>query len=167
MRELRFTVYEVLGYLFPGAVTFTALLIVLWGLRWPHFHIDMLNRASRRDLAVVAVFVYILGHLVQAIANWVEKFFDKWLGEGKKRNILKTILKKIVGALKVVFQEEGMNREKQGTQQPEVIKRVREALTDYYNLDASELQERVLNELCDAAVIANGAPEEHHVYVYR
>ena len=125
---------------------------------------------SRRDLLILAVFVYLLGHIIQAIANLFERLLDKSLGDRKKGDLLKNTLEKIVRGHEIVFLEKKMDREKQGTLPPEIIERVRETVSSYYKLDPSDvrkLKEKALNELCDAAVVANGAPEERDIYVYR
>jgi len=162
MRELRFTIYEVLGYLFPGAVVFAAILIVLWGLKWHNFQLDNLNQASRRELAVIAVVVYLLGHLAQAIANWTDRLTEKLLRANSDG-----VAAKIVRGLKWAFLEKGVEQTKQGLLAERIMDRVRDQASDYYRLERSSLDDMVLNQLCDAAVVMSGAPEEREIYIYR
>jgi len=162
MRELRFTLYEVLGYFLPGALFFAALVILLWGIRWHCLQVDLVNQVSQRELLVVAVFIYLLGHLSQALANWMDRLLDKLLvDDGPK------VVKVIFAGLKRVFLEQEMDRQRQGIQPPGILERVRKALHEYYDVDVSKLKEGALSQLCDAAVVANGAPEEREIYIYR
>jgi hypothetical protein len=79
MKEsLSFTLYEILGYLMPGLIAAAALSISFWAI----FHGDSVLPLSFWRLSPTGVFVllfvaYVLGHLVQALANPVLKEADK------------------------------------------------------------------------------------------
>jgi len=76
--SLRFTLYEILGYLMPGLIAAAALTISLWTI----FHGDSVLplsfwRLSPTGVLALIFFAYVLGHLVQALANPVLEGADK------------------------------------------------------------------------------------------
>lgn len=67
------TLYEVLGYLLPGAITLTALLIAFWTLYMPHSSLALTELSVQACIALLAL-AYFLGHLVQAIGSLCKQF---------------------------------------------------------------------------------------------
>ena len=90
MKEsLSFTLYEILGYLMPGLIATAALSISLWAI----FHGDSVLPLTFWRLSPTGVFAslfvaYMLGHLVQALANPVLKGADKSVMSGDDPAIL-------------------------------------------------------------------------------
>ncbi|HKM85526.1 MAG TPA: hypothetical protein VJW96_04915 [Terriglobales bacterium] len=79
MKEsLRFTLYEILGYLMPGLIAAAALTISLWTIFRGDSVLPLsLWRLSPTGVLAVLFVAYVIGHLVQALANPVLKGADK------------------------------------------------------------------------------------------
>jgi hypothetical protein len=78
--QLNFTLYEIFGYLMPGAIATAALAIFLWAI----FHGDSILplsfwRLSPTGLLALLFVAYVLGHLVQALGNPLLKGAEKRL----------------------------------------------------------------------------------------
>lgn len=67
---LRVTLYEVFGYLLPGAVSLCGLGIVAWSCFWPAATLAPPN-ASAPFWVTIGLIAYLLGHLTQALGNLV------------------------------------------------------------------------------------------------
>jgi len=67
MKEFQFTIYEILGYLAPGAVALAGLYLA--GVALFDARLASLATAGTRVVVGMAVFAYILGHCTHAIAN--------------------------------------------------------------------------------------------------
>jgi hypothetical protein len=78
MKEgLTFTLYEILGYLMPGLIAAAALSISMWAI----FHGDSVLplsfwRLSPTGVLALLFVTYVLGHVVQALANPILKGVD-------------------------------------------------------------------------------------------
>jgi len=100
--NLRFTLYEIFGYVIPGLPTEAALVFIYWFL----FHADHpLQIATGTllsvDFAAVLLFAYLLGHSVQAVANLVLRFKDDELlckGSADSKRILLETAHRLAGA---------------------------------------------------------------------
>ena len=68
--DVRITLYDVFGYLLPGLVTFAAVSIFVWALVFPRAALTTPHLNGPEWIAVV-VAAYVLGHLVQAVADWI------------------------------------------------------------------------------------------------
>ncbi len=78
--QLNFTLYEIFGYLMPGTIAAAALAIFLWAT----FHGDSVLplsfwRLSPSGLLTLLFLAYVIGHLVQALANPLLKGADERL----------------------------------------------------------------------------------------
>jgi len=79
MKEsLNFTLYEVFGYLMPGLITAAALTIFLWAIFHGNSVLPLsLWRVSTSGVLAMLFVAYVLGHVVQALANRVLKGADE------------------------------------------------------------------------------------------
>jgi hypothetical protein len=70
MGNLAFTLYEVLGYLLPGGVTFFAFIVIYWALFVPGVPPGIASFQVGPVTWTAAILVsYILGHAAQAVGN--------------------------------------------------------------------------------------------------
>lgn len=67
MKEIQLTLYEIFGYIIPGMITLSAVLIVYWTsfMKVP-FSVDAISPQGWWAIAFAA---YLIGHLIQAVAN--------------------------------------------------------------------------------------------------
>jgi hypothetical protein len=72
MKELRFTLYDIFGYLLPGLMTLVAILLAIWTWQFKIVDFNSIGRLSTNELGFIALVAYFLGHAVQAFGNLVE-----------------------------------------------------------------------------------------------
>jgi hypothetical protein len=81
MKSLKFTLYELLGYLAPGAVAFGAVILAAWSFFWPSAAWRLgLSSLGKADWIIGLLSAYTLGHLVQGITSFypgAEKRYEK------------------------------------------------------------------------------------------
>ena len=71
MSSLRFTLYEIIGYMAPGVVGLAALSIVFWAAFLPQHAIEIANNShTKEELALFLFAAYTIGHLVQGLCNY-------------------------------------------------------------------------------------------------
>lgn len=68
LSEVRVTLYDVFGYLLPGLVAFGAVTIFVWATVFPSAALHEPKLSSSEWIGVLLA-SYVLGHLVQAVAN--------------------------------------------------------------------------------------------------
>jgi hypothetical protein len=70
MKSLRFTIYEILGYVAPGLVCLAALCLIVWAAFWPQTPLAIARYTTgKEEIALVLFAAYTLGHFVQGISN--------------------------------------------------------------------------------------------------
>lgn len=69
IENVKFTIYEVLGYLFPGAVTAFGLAILFWSLFLPRVPFPMYKQLNIADWVLISLAAYVCGHFTQALGN--------------------------------------------------------------------------------------------------
>lgn len=69
MKTIRFTLYEIFGYAFPGVVCMAGIFLIVWRLL-PSAHLN-LNNVSAGGWWLCLAIAYTLGHSLQAISNIV------------------------------------------------------------------------------------------------
>ncbi len=71
MSGLKFTLYELLGYLAPGIVGLLALALVVWAAFLPITPFTVTNYSLTKESIALLVFAaYALGHLIQGLCNF-------------------------------------------------------------------------------------------------
>jgi hypothetical protein len=68
LQPISVTLYDIFGYLVPGAVTVLALIIAAWTATAPRATLQLVPQPTQLWLALAFV-AYIAGHVVQAISN--------------------------------------------------------------------------------------------------
>jgi hypothetical protein len=72
MKTVEFTLYEILGYIFPGAVTMLGIYLLLWKFMLvPEQNWDIMSGWGWTALLAIA---YVFGHSVQAVTNLITRF---------------------------------------------------------------------------------------------
>ena len=137
MRELQFTLYEVFGYLLPGAVLTGGIAVVFWAAFFPQAVIDF-DIKSVEVWGTFLALAYVSGHIAQGIGNAIVRQFVS----AEDHAINAVLDKEIVDACKAKAKE----------------------LT---GADTAKITPRWLYRLCDDAVIRSGKIGERDVYIYR
>lgn len=144
LADIQVTLYDIFGYLFVGLVAGASLWILGWALVFPHAALRDPKLSSSEWLAAV-IAAYIVGHLVQAVANLVferaslmPKAYVAWMWMPK--DLRSGIVKKL-----------DLTAPEEGARAPDKEK---------FALDAYEL--------CDIVVTQNAnAGGDRQVYQYR
>lgn len=84
VRDLRFTVYDFIGYLLPGAPAVVAVLLAGWAVAGVTAPLSLPGPSAEGWIAI-ALASYLVGHAVQALANLIAKIarLDEVGGLGK------------------------------------------------------------------------------------
>lgn len=152
MKELQFTLYELFGYLLPGAVFCAGLSLLFWAIFYPQPHVEF-------DLKTVEVwvaslgFAYLGGHVAQAIGNIFAKQFSS--AEERVVNDEKSFPSSFVKACRAKIAKT--------LKQCDDISLV---LPDSSE-PANDLSAQWLYRFCDDAMLRTGKLGEREVYVYR
>jgi hypothetical protein len=70
LTDVKVTLYDIFGYLLPGLVALGALGTLAWSLFWPRHPLHAFVKGGAGWFALI-VTGYVIGHLVQAVANWL------------------------------------------------------------------------------------------------
>ena len=137
-KELQISVYDIFGYLFPGAIVLLALALVFQAVFWPH---DLLIVPTQLTVGVSVCFAflaYVVGHLAQGVGNLADQLplLKKWRKD-----------------------DAGLS--------PEAKKLLRAAVSERFGPDAAELKFPELVELCDQTLVHHGSVGEREIFTYR
>jgi hypothetical protein len=72
-KELQVTLYDIFGYLLPGAIILIALVLLFWSLFWPSVPLALWGDLPALATIGLVFFAYLAGHLGQGIGNLMEK----------------------------------------------------------------------------------------------
>jgi hypothetical protein len=137
-KELQITLYDVFGYLIPGAIILVALILLFWTLFWPSVPLRVWTHPPLVLVICVALGAYLAGHLGQAVGNLLET------------------LPKVSRTL-----------EKELPLSAELSELVRNAVAAQFGEKAGHLRPKELLMLCDQALVHVGSPGEREIFVYR
>ena len=71
MSSIKFTIYEILGYVAPGIIGLAALLLVTWTAFLPQYPLPIKAYSVSKEGVAVGLFTaYALGHLIQGLCNF-------------------------------------------------------------------------------------------------
>ena len=140
-KDLQVTLYEIFGYLIPGAVSIGSLGVLFWALFFPAQVVDFDMRTGELWVAFL-VLAYIAGHMAQAIGNLIES--------------------RIKPVEQLVIEKTAPDRLPQA-----VVDACRAKATELTKADMSGASPRWLYRVCDDAVIRSGKIGEREIYVYR
>lgn len=137
MKDLQFTLYEVFGYLLPGAVLAGGLGILFWGVFYPQPAVEI-DIKSTEVWAIFLALAYVTGHVGQGVGNAVARRFPS-----PEDHVAQSVLPATV------------------------IEACKAKAKRQTGADADALPSRWLYRLCDDAVLRSGRLGEREVYVYR
>src|SRR5262249_10612645 len=139
IKDLQVTLYEIFGYLLPGMVLLTSLLLLFWAIFFstPTLTFDL--KTTEVWLAFL-IFSYVAGHMGQAVGNLIQK--------------------RLKSAETLVL---GQN----GELSPEVLKACKAKAAKAYEVDTAALSDYWLVRLCDDAVLRAGKLGEREIFQYR
>lgn len=72
-KDIQVTLYDIFGYLLPGAVLLLAVALVFWTLFWPRASLNLPSTLPALAMTTMLFAAYLVGHLTQAIGNLLEK----------------------------------------------------------------------------------------------
>jgi hypothetical protein len=137
VKELQLTLYEVFGYLLPGAVLTGGVSLIFWAAFFPQTAIDF-DIKSVEVWGTFLVLSYVAGHVAQGIGNAVVSRF-----ESAEDHAINTVL------------------------DPEIVAACKKKAKELTGADVEKVKPRWLYRLCDDAVIRSGKIGERDVYIYR
>jgi hypothetical protein len=138
IKDLQITLYDIFGYLLPGAVLLVAAILLFWTLFWPDASITFPTALPILASTSLLFAAYLAGHLAQALGNQLEK------------------LSKARGRL-----------DEELPLSPELEKMVRQAASDRFGEHAKTLAASELFHLCDQTLVHNCSPGEREIFTYR
>jgi len=134
-----FTLYELLGYLLPGAVALVGFSVVEWALFFPAVPLRIgADQANMVTGTCVVLGSYILGHAVQAIGNLF------WSGA-----------------------EAAVLDVKKGNAPPWMKENAQRAALDLLNTDSHQLEPRWIFRALDEYMCRTGETGDRDMFVYR
>jgi hypothetical protein len=137
-KELQITLYDVFGYLLPGAIILVGILFLFWAIFWPTAPLRVYSHPPLA-LAVCAIFLaYLAGHLGQGVGNLVEK--------------LPTVTRTLEMNLPL---------------SAELNELVHEGVAARFGEKAKLLKPKELLALCDQALVHAGSLGDREILVYR
>lgn len=143
MKSIQVTLYEIFGYLFPGAIFLTALFLVYWTLFLPaQQNLDGLTTSGWFFVIAVA---YVLGHIVQALANLLMGWF-------KPEELILTRGDDLCLPNEVIQRAEAKAGRLLGLER---------------NVKLEELPRRMIYNVCDHYLQQKGDIASRDIYVYR
>ena len=157
-KDLRLTLYDVLGYFPPGLVLLLAVLIGAWALVSEGCHIDLRPLQSWKVLLAILFVAYVLGHVAQVFANWLVRF-----------NAERYLLGIQTGGRSKKFQDWMAKRLFKIEPLPSTVRdSVTAALRRYYSnhlLDCADPKSyQACYRLCDAVLSISEANEDREVF---
>jgi hypothetical protein len=136
-KDIQVTLYDIFGYLLPGAVVFAALTILTWSIFWPSHRLALESTIPTVELVGLVVAMYIAGHLVQGLGNVLESLVRRW---------------KLLNEMPL---------------SAELTKLVRGTAGSHFGKEVESLSSRELFALCDQSLLHHGSPGEREIFVYR
>jgi hypothetical protein len=140
MKLVQFTLYEIFGYVFPGATAMAGVFLIYWALLLPDNQ-DW-NDLSKGGWIAIFMVAYIFGHFVQAITNLPLKKKDY-----QPEHCFFTQDPTIPSAIKSVLNERA--REAAGLGQGE------------------QLTAKIIYDIADHTVLQYGKTDTRDTYIYR
>lgn len=137
-KGFQFTLYDIFGYLLPGAVILFAAILLFWTLFWPNASLTLPSTLPVFASTCLLFAAYLAGHVGQALANLLEE------------------LSKARGKL-----------DKELPVSPELGKLVLQAVATRFGEHAKTLEANELFHLCDQTLIHNCSPGEREIFTYR
>ncbi len=141
-RSMQATLYEIFGYLLPGVVSLTAIMILLWAFYMPQSTLALTDLSAQAYIALL-VLAYLLGHLTQALGN--------------------LLVKKVL-----VSPEEAALSKGQAASIPyDLVQRARLKAGKMLGIDLEDISPGWLFRICDETLVQRGICSDRDMYIYR
>lgn len=137
-KELQITLYDIFGYLLPGAIILLAFAIFFWTLFWPAVPLVIHWNVPVAVAACLGFIAYLAGHLGQGIGNVLEK--------------LPLVQRTLEADLPLSL---------------ELSELVRDAVACRFGVKATSLRPKELSLVCDQALVQAGSSGDREIFVYR
>ena len=141
VKELKFTLYEVFGYLLPGSVTLVALFLIFWAIYMPR-RVIQIGLINVQAFAAGALIAYLLGHLSQAIGNIAPGSFCH-------------------------FEKEALREDGPDSAANQFVKEAKIGVAKLCNVDKKTISADWLYRVLDETVVQFGVGSEREIYQYR
>ncbi len=141
LNDLRATLYETFGYLLPGIVFLTALVILFWAIYLPASPIGYVD-LSLQMIAALLLLAYFLGHLNQALGN----LFAKVLRSPE---------------------EAVLSKRQPGSMPYHLVHEAKTRASSLVGSNLSEVNHEWLFRICDETLVQRGVCTDREIYQYR
>lgn len=137
-KDIQITLYDLFGYLLPGAIVSFAIGIAFWALFWPSLPLVVPAQLSTLEIVFCLFTFYLVGHLGQAIGNLLVKLPN--IRTWREQNI------SLSPGIRTLFLD---------------------AVSTCFGHAATSLSVDELFLLCDQTLIHNSSLGEREIFVYR
>jgi|SRR5207302_5944388 hypothetical protein len=137
-KDFQFTLYDIFGYLLPGAAILLAAILFFWTFFWPTSSLTLPSTLPVLTSTSLLFGAYLAGHVGQALGNLLEKL-------SKARGKLDTEL----------------------PLSPEMAKLFIQEVVTRFGEQARQLKANELFHLCDQTLVHNCSPGEREIFTYR
>lgn len=142
MSGLQLTLYEILGYIFPGIFGLISIAILYWTVFWSNKVININLNLTIGQIVVLLISVYVTGHIIQAISNSINKYFKK------PEEFILSISEK-------------------NSLSEEILKRLFLLINENFLVDANKISKTDIYFLCDSALLQNETIGQREIFEYR
>ncbi len=138
LKEMQALVYHLLGYLLPGMIILSAMILLFWTLFWPTLPLQLPGNMQVLPLIALLLLAYPAGYLGQAMSSFLEKF-------PKPKQVFQ-------GSLPLY---------------PELYPLFRRAVARRFGESTKLLTPKELYELCNQVLIIHGTERGREIYIWR
>jgi hypothetical protein len=139
MKQIELTLYEIFGYLIPGAVFTGGMGLLFWALFFPQSSVEFDLKSPEVWISLLVV-AYLAGHVVQALGNQLLRLF--------------TPTEKLIAAKGSSFPANLMDQ-------------CRLKIQEWTKADATEFPGQWVYKVCDEAVVRSGRLGDRDLFIYR
>jgi hypothetical protein len=139
MKQIELTLYEIFGYLVPGAVFAGGIGLLFWAIFFPQSSIEFDLKTPEVWISFL-VAAYLAGHVVQALGNQLLRAF--------------TQTEKLIAAKKTSFPAK-------------LVEQCRHKIKEWTNADATDFPGQWVYRVCDEAVVRSGKVGDRDLFIYR
>ena len=138
IKDIQVTLYEIFGYLFPGAIVLFALAIGFAGIFWPNECLALDANLSNFEIVLLLFSSYLIGHITQGLANYLE----------------------ILPAVRKSLKEHSLLS-------PDLLSLLKTSLSKRYGLANANIPIREIYDLCDQTLLHHSSLGEREIFIYR
>lgn len=163
MKELNITLYEIFGYVLPGAIATLAVSLFFYIFTVSGTEM-VLPQMSKTFLALIVIVAYFSGHIVQTLGNMVYRNMYKAEDVLLEINVSEERLGWFLSLERCVDSKFFGNHNKLPK---DLLQSTAILLADIYKVAPEAISGGTMYKLCDAYVLQNGNVSEREIYTYR